>query len=115
MASASATAAPPTVTVTSTASTAAETLQVPSMPPPPVQYFSLYTDEAVARGVTPQPPTPIGDVYHMFGQPFQVNDEAIVQSLESQGIKRLYPASKVFPCLKMQRLYGGKQEIDHFL
>merc|ERR1711934_1270113 len=45
-------------------------------------------------GITPPPPPPINkDNYSMFGQPFSA-DDTIIQSLESQGIRRLYPATK---------------------
>lgn len=59
-------------------------------PDPPV-YVKSYTDENVARGLTPEPPKPITDgTYMMFGQSFS-SDDCIVRPLESQGIRRLYP------------------------
>merc|ERR1719219_870438 len=63
------------------------------MPLPPEQYIKMYSDEHVAMGITPPPPPPIKDNYSMFGQPFSA-DDTIIQSLESQGIRRLYPATK---------------------
>lgn len=70
---------------------AAEPTQVSSMPTPPMQYIKLYTDENMKRGMTPAPPAPITDNYLMFGHPFSAED-TIIQSLESQGIRRLYSA-----------------------
>ena len=65
-----------------------------AMPLPPEQYIKMYSDEHVAMGITPPPPPPINkDNYSMFGQPFSA-DDTIIQSLESQGIRRLYPATK---------------------
>ena len=67
--------------------------QMSAMPLPPEQYIKMYSDEHVAMGITPPPPPPIKDNYSMFGQPFSA-DDTIIQSLESQGIRRLYPATK---------------------
>lgn len=64
--------------------------QVSSLPLPPVQYISNYTDEMIRRGRTPKPPPPIHDSYSMFGNQFNA-DDTIIRPLESQGIKRLYP------------------------
>ncbi|XP_047003171.1 mediator of RNA polymerase II transcription subunit 7 [Schistocerca americana] len=69
---------------------ASETAQVSSLPLPPVQYISQYTDENIRRGRAPRPPPPIHDNYSMFGNPFTAED-VIIRPLESQGIKRLYP------------------------
>lgn len=68
--------------------------QVTQMPIPPMNYVKLYTDEAVKRGTAPKPPPPIPDIYSMFGVPVN-NDDAIIQSLESQGFKRLYSAKDI--------------------
>jgi mediator of RNA polymerase II transcription subunit 7 len=68
--------------------------QVSSMPIPPMQFVKLYTDEAVKKGNAPKPPPPIQDTYGMFGVTVN-NDDAIIQSLESQGIKRLYSAKDI--------------------
>ncbi|RZC40695.1 mediator of RNA polymerase II transcription subunit 7 [Asbolus verrucosus] len=67
-----------------------EAIQVSSLPLPPMQYISQYTDEMVRRGRAPRPPPPIQDTYHMFGNAFNT-EESIIRPLESQGIKRLYP------------------------
>ena len=67
--------------------------QMSAMPLPPEQYIKMYSDEHVAMGITPPPPPPIKDNYSMFGQPFSA-DDTIIQSLESQGIRRLGPAAK---------------------
>ncbi|XP_051155672.1 mediator of RNA polymerase II transcription subunit 7 [Leptopilina boulardi] len=69
---------------------APEAIQVSSLPMPPSQYVSLYTDENVRRGRTPRPPPPIHDTYMMFGSNFNM-DDTIIRPLETQGIKRLYP------------------------
>jgi len=65
--------------------------QVSSMPIPPMQYVKMYTDEAVKKGTAPKPPPPLHDTYSMFGLTIN-NDDAIIQSLESQGIKKLLPS-----------------------
>jgi len=65
------------------------------MPLPPMQFVDLYTDAAVASGAAPPPPPPIlAEPYSMFGAPFSA-DDAIIQSLEAQGIKRLYSSKDV--------------------
>lgn len=69
---------------------APEAIQVSSLPMPPSQYVSLFTDENVRRGRTPRPPPPIHDTYMMFGNNFNM-DDTIIRPLETQGIKRLYP------------------------
>jgi len=53
------------------------------MPVPPLQYVKLYTDENVKNNRAPKPPPPIQDTYSMFGVTIN-NDDAIIQSLESQ-------------------------------
>ena len=69
--------------------------QVSSMPLPPMQFISQYTDDAVSRGTAPLMPLPLpSDSYMMFGQHFS-SDDGIVASLESQGIRRLYSAKEV--------------------
>jgi len=67
-----------------------EPSQVCSLPLPPVQYYNNYTDENIRRGRAPRPPPPIQDNYTMFGNPYSA-DDAIIRTLEAQGIKRLYP------------------------
>ncbi|CAH1098604.1 unnamed protein product [Psylliodes chrysocephalus] len=67
-----------------------DTIQVSSLPLPPMQYVTQYTDDALRRGRAPKPPPPIQDTYHMFGNAFNT-EESIIRPLESQGIKRLYP------------------------
>eukprot|EP00092_Neocalanus_flemingeri_P003988 GFUD01004293.1.p1 GENE.GFUD01004293.1~~GFUD01004293.1.p1 ORF type:complete len:246 (-),score=70.97 GFUD01004293.1:77-763(-) len=68
--------------------------QVSSMPIPPMHYVKLFTDDAVKRGTAPRPPPPIQETYSMFGVTIN-NDDAIIQSLESQGFKRLYSAKDI--------------------
>lgn len=66
-----------------------EVTQVMSLPLPPAQYFNLYTDENIRKNRAPKPPQPILDTYQMFGSTF--NNEEMIRSLESQGIRRLIP------------------------
>lgn len=60
-----------------------------SLPLPPSQYVNLYTDENIRKNRAPKPPAPITDTYSMFGSTF--NNEDMIRSLESQGIRRLIP------------------------
>ena len=78
-----------------------------SLPLPPMQYVEKYTDAAVAKMVAPQPPAPINDAYTMFGNPFSTED-TIIQSLESQGIRRLYSNKDVD---RKKELYKLNQSI----
>ena len=50
-----------------------ETTQVSSLPLPPMQYVSLFSDENVKRGRIPKPPPPITDSYSMFGSQFHTD------------------------------------------
>ena len=54
------------------------------MPNPPMHYIRHYTEEGVRRATAPRPPPPIPDTYSMFGITIN-NDDAIIQSLESQA------------------------------
>nr|CAG4637388.1 EOG090X0EJA [Ceriodaphnia reticulata]SVE73219.1 EOG090X0EJA [Ceriodaphnia reticulata] len=67
-----------------------ETAQVSSLPLPPMQYVTLFSEENSKRGRTPRPPPPITDNYSMFGNPYNT-DDAVIRPLESQNIRRLYP------------------------
>lgn len=66
-----------------------EVTQVMSLPLPPSQYINLYTDDNIRKNRAPKPPPPITDTYSMFGNTF--NNEDMIRSLESQGIRRLIP------------------------
>lgn len=57
--------------------------QVSSLPLPPMQYISLYTDENIKMKRVPRPPPPIHDTYNMFGHAFNA-DDTIIRPLESQ-------------------------------
>jgi len=59
---------------------------------PPMTYINQYTDENVKRGRAPKPPPPPTqhEIYGMFGVNFHA-DDAIIRSLENQGLRRLYP------------------------
>ncbi|CAB4068648.1 MED7 [Lepeophtheirus salmonis] len=95
---------PPSASTTQAAAPP-ESTQVSSLPLPPLQYVKSYTDENVMRGLAPQPPPPIlHEGYQMFGAPFPSisspagapgTENDIVQSLESQGFRRLYSAKDV--------------------
>lgn len=68
-----------------------ETAQVSSLPLPPAQYVSLYSDENIRKNRPPKPPATIQNCdYSMFGNTFN-NDDSIIRPLEAQGFKRLYP------------------------
>jgi len=76
--------------------------QVSSLPLPPTQYIKIFTDENVSRGIVPGPPPPLlNEGYTMFGTSFPPmnaggsEDGNIIQSLESQGIRRLYSSKDV--------------------
>ena len=66
-----------------------ETTQVSSLPLPPMQYVSLFSDENVKRGRIPKPPPPITDSYSMFGSQFHT-DDVVIRPLESQVILFIY-------------------------
>ncbi|CAK8696947.1 unnamed protein product [Clavelina lepadiformis] len=61
-----------------------------AFPLPVMEYVNQYTDEAVKSGRAPNPPPPLTDTYHMFGQPCH-EDDVIIRPLEMQGLPRLYP------------------------
>lgn len=63
--------------------------QVISLPLPPTQYISLFSEENVRRNRVPKPPPPAAESYSIFGVPY--NNEEMARSLESQNIKRLIP------------------------
>ena len=63
--------------------TSSETVQVSSLPLPPMQYINNYTDENIRRGRAPRPPPVIHDTYSMFGTTIHAED-AIIRPLESQ-------------------------------
>nr|CAG4650521.1 EOG090X0EJA [Sida crystallina] len=67
-----------------------ETAQVSSLPLPPMQYVSLFSDENLKKGRSPRPPPPITDSYSTFGSQFHTNDD-VIRPLESQNIRQLYP------------------------
>lgn len=60
-----------------------------ALPLPPAQYINLFSDENVRKNRVPRPPAPILDTYSMFGSTY--NNEEMIRSLESQGIRRLIP------------------------
>lgn len=64
--------------------------QVSAFPMPPMEYIKLYSMDNINQGLAPAPPPPIQGHYAMFGQTINTDDE-IVQPLEAQNIRRLYP------------------------
>ena len=77
------------------ASMASESLQSGTtssvFPLPPMRYINVLTEENVSNHLCPAPPKPITDgQYSMFGQTIAIDDH-IIRSLESQGLRRLYP------------------------
>lgn len=68
---------------------AAVAASVMSLPLPPAQYISLFSDENVRKNRTPRQPPAIPDGYSMFGNTY--NNEEMIRSLESQGFRRLIP------------------------
>lgn len=71
------------------AAAAAAAASVMSLPLPPAQYISLFSDENVRKNRQPRPPPAIPDAYSMFGNTY--NNEEMIRSLESQGFRRLIP------------------------
>ncbi|KAH7639671.1 mediator of rna polymerase ii transcription subunit 7-like protein [Dermatophagoides farinae] len=60
-------------------------------PLPPMRYIKQFTDINVRNRCTPLPPKPFAPgSYLMFGQNITI-DDTIIRSLESQGLRRLYP------------------------
>ncbi len=60
-------------------------------PLPPMRYVNVFTDDNISSNMTPNAPKPISDgQYSMFGQTIAIDDH-IIRSLESQGLRRLYP------------------------
>lgn len=58
---------------------AAEGQSVCPFPLPPVQYYKLYSDENVEKGLIPDPPPPLKGSYSMFGASFEVNCNVLVE------------------------------------
>jgi hypothetical protein len=85
------------------------------MPNPPMHYIRHYTEEAVRRGAAPRPPPPIPDTYSMFGVTIN-NDDAIIQSLESQV--RILPRHRVllfsFCCKNLRKIKIKESEKSFF-
>ncbi|XP_037955811.1 mediator of RNA polymerase II transcription subunit 7-like [Teleopsis dalmanni] len=61
-----------------------------SMPNPPIQYISLYTDDNIRANCAPAPPPPIHGIYQSFGM-FVDPKETVPVSLENNKIKRIIP------------------------
>lgn len=60
-------------------------------PLPPMRYMKQYTDVNVRNRCTLPPPKPFSlGQYLMFGQTITI-DDTIIRTLESQGLRRLYP------------------------
>lgn len=63
---------------------------VSTLPLPPTHYIAMYTDDNVKKGKAPPPPPLIRDAFSVFSVRHHPSDP-IIQPLEAQGIKRLYP------------------------
>jgi len=59
-------------------------------PLPPVRYIKLYNDQNIERKQAPIPPNVINGQFQMFGTSITM-DDSIIRSLESNGLRRLYP------------------------
>ncbi|KPM06767.1 mediator of RNA polymerase II transcription subunit 7-like protein [Sarcoptes scabiei] len=60
-------------------------------PLPPMRYIKQFTETNVRNRTIPIPPKPFSTgSYLMFGQNIVI-DDTIIRSLESQGLRRLYP------------------------
>jgi len=56
-----------------------------------MRYIQVFSDDNVSSNTCPQPPKPVCEgQYSMFGQTIAMDDH-IIRSLESQGLRRLYP------------------------
>ncbi|KAL1239656.1 Mediator of RNA polymerase II transcription subunit [Trichinella pseudospiralis] len=68
---------------------------VSSFPAPPIHYISQCTDSNIKDNLILPPPPPIQGAYTMFGVQYNTED-MIIQPLENQGIRRLYPNTPNF-------------------
>ncbi|KAG2569906.1 mediator of RNA polymerase II transcription subunit 7a-like [Panicum virgatum] len=57
--------------------------------PPPPPFYRLYKDYEQDPSSAPEPPPPIDGKYEVFGVTREINE--VLPSLESQGIRQLYP------------------------
>ncbi|CAG0916032.1 unnamed protein product [Notodromas monacha] len=82
----------------------APSLQVSTLPIPPMAFVAFFTPENVEAGISPDPPPVISGNYEMYGETYDTeNDPADVQPLESHGLQRLHPVyySKRFELKKL--------------
>ncbi|KAJ1697730.1 hypothetical protein LUZ63_006242 [Rhynchospora breviuscula] len=57
--------------------------------PPPPPYYRLYSDYSTDPDSAPPPPLPIEGSYPLYGATYTT--EAVLPSLEDQGVRQLYP------------------------
>jgi mediator of RNA polymerase II transcription subunit 7 len=57
--------------------------------PPPPPFYRLYKDYEQDPSSAPEPPPPIDGKYTVFGAEHEINQ--VLPSLESQGVRQLYP------------------------
>ncbi|XP_078171336.1 mediator of RNA polymerase II transcription subunit 7a-like [Carex rostrata] len=57
--------------------------------PPPPPYYRLYSDYITDPDSAPPPPPPIEGAYPLYGSTYTT--EAVLPSLEDQGVRQLYP------------------------
>ncbi|KAJ3698164.1 hypothetical protein LUZ61_001869 [Rhynchospora tenuis] len=57
--------------------------------PPPPPYYRLYSDYLTDPDSAPPPPPPVEGSYPLYGATYTT--EAVLPSLEDQGVRQLYP------------------------
>jgi mediator of RNA polymerase II transcription subunit 7 len=57
--------------------------------PPPPPFYRLYKDYEQDPSSAPEPPPPIDGKYTVYGAEHEINQ--VLPSLESQGVRQLYP------------------------
>ena len=59
-------------------------------PLPPLRYIKLYNDQNIQNKSAPPPPNVMNGQFRMYGVNITM-DDSIIRSLESNGLRRLYP------------------------
>lgn len=73
-------------------------VSVSTYPLPPLALIHQYSDEAVAAGSVPPPPMPPqpGASYSALGFTYLVDEDNVIQTLESQNIRQLLTPHQAF-------------------